>query len=160
MRSIRITTGVLLIAAVAAVLLTVGLHTEAILSEHTRRATWDDLRTEVRLLAEAQEGAVEDPDALAEHFANLTARRATLFTPDGRPLADARAGGGRGPSAPEATTLWSLIDAERATSDPLLAAIRLRDGTVLVLSTTSDPTISTRRAIRIFLWTAFFVLSA
>lgn len=160
MRAIRITTGALLIAAVGAVLLAIGLYTETVLASHARHSTRASLRTQARLIAEAHDGLPDNGTVFTNKFASLTAYRVTLFSPDGETLADARPDDTGPTPSPPPEELWRIIDGGPAPSGTVYAAIKLRDGNFLMLSTTGDPAASPLRSIQVFLWGAFLALSA
>ncbi len=157
MRWIRVVTGILLIAAVGAVLLALGAYSNAVLTSHASHSAREALRTQVRLAAGTTNLPAESPDGAVRRLSAVTGARAVLFDAVGEPLADSA-----GPVAdPPAEELYESLTAGAPLAPGVVGAgIRLRDGSTLVLAAPADHALDARRQIRGFLLSAFVVLAA
>ncbi|MGI5819239.1 MAG: sensor histidine kinase [Armatimonadota bacterium] len=159
MRSIRITTGIVLVAAVGAVLLSVGLAMESAVTSHARQSTREALRAQARLISTLADSSHEDPAALAERMIAGTAERATVFTADGEVLADRSIATGGAATRPSTRDLWRSIVSNAEHGKLLHAGAWLPDGSILLLTAEADPALAARRSMRTFLLATFIALA-
>lgn len=159
MRSIRITTALLLIAAIGVVLLTIGIYARAVLDQQAREQTRRSMRDEARRAAIAASRMHDDPFTLARRVAIPTGRRATVFSPNGEVLADVLPSATQPAGRPSTSELWRVVTTGMERPGLLHAGIRREDGSTLLL-TSSPPAIPQARAsMRRFLLGAFIVLA-
>lgn len=159
MRSIRITTALLLIAAIGAVLLTIDIYARGVLDQQTREQTRRSMHDEARRAAIAASRMGDDPFTLARRVAIPTGRRATVFSPEGEVLADVLPSAAQPAGRPSTSELWRTVTTRTSRPGLLHAGIRLEDGSTLLL-TSSPPAISQPQvAMRRFLLGTFLVLA-
>ncbi len=160
MRSIRMTTGLLLVVAAGVVLLAIGGYAEAVLDARAARSTRTRLRAQARIAAGVASDATYTPRTLVRRVATLAGARATLFDRQGSPLADSTPDHLTTAARPSADVLWKAVSGERTISGEIVTTgSELPDGTVLLLTGPVEPAIDAQRALRGFFFGAFIVLA-
>ena len=159
MRSIRIITAILLIAALGGTLLTVGVHMNSVLVDYARRSTRQTMREEAMRVVEARARTGDDAFEMARRVAIPTGRRATVFGRDGRVLADVVPSAAQPAGRPSTSELWRVTTNNRDRPGLVHAGVRLDDGSVLLLTSAARSCAEARASMRRFLLGAFIALS-
>ncbi|MFW6438183.1 MAG: sensor histidine kinase [Armatimonadota bacterium] len=159
MRGIRVTTAAVLIVALGAMMLTIGIYLDAVLTDYARRSTRMTMREEATRIIVAAARTGDDAFEMARRVAIPTGRRATVFSHDGEVLTDVVPAAAGPAGRPSASELWRVTANKGDRPGLAHAGVRLEDGSILLLTSTPRDAAEATKRVRRFLWVTFIVLA-